>query len=103
MAVTADGLRAYLRLPVTYGESLEIYLNAAKDKAKGAGIPEFQTNAQYDMFIYSLAAMYYENRALAFSGAYQGTAEETARKLINSFVLELRYAEDGSTEGVIKV
>ena len=42
--------------------------------------------------------MYYENRGMAFSGSYQATAEENARKLVNSFVLELRYAKDGTVE-----
>ena len=48
----------------------------------------------------ALAAMYYENRGMAFSGSYQATAEENAKKLINSFVLELRHAsEDDAEEG----
>ena len=41
--------------------------------------------------------MLYDNRGMGFSGSYQATAEETARKMINGFVLELRYMpeEDG--------
>jgi len=38
--------------------------------------------------------MYYDNRGMAFSGSYQATAEETAQKMINSFVLSLRHAEE---------
>lgn len=104
MAVTEADLREYLRLPPDSPESLTGYLSAAQSKARAAGIPEFRHNGQYDLFLLSLAAMYYENRGMAFSGSYQATAEENARKLVNSFVLELRYAaedwgaEDGDGE-----
>lgn len=94
MAVTEDDLREYLRLPPDSDENVSRYLTAALSKARAVGIPNFQCNAQYDLFILSLAAMYYENRAMGFSGSYQATAEENARKLINSFVLELRYAKE---------
>ena len=94
MAVTEAELREYLRLPPDSAENVSGYIAAAQSKARSAGIPDFQCNAQYDLFILSLAAMYYENRGMAFSGTYQATAEENARKLINSFVLELRYAEE---------
>lgn len=93
--VTAGSLRDYLRLSPDNNEDLYMYISAAKAKAKAAGVPDFQNNALYDLFIHELAANYYENRGLAYSGSYQATAEENARKLINSFVLELRYAEDG--------
>ena len=94
MAVTETELREYLHLPPDSTESLTGYLAAALSKARAAGIPDFRCNAQYDLFILSLAAMYYENRGMAFSGTYQATAEENARKLANSFVLELRYAKE---------
>ena len=100
MAASVEKLRQYLRLPPDDTEDLTGYLAAAQAKARAAGVPEYKSNAQYDMFIYALATCYYENRGLAFSGSYQATAEENARKLINSFVLELRYAgedEDGET------
>lgn len=87
--VDVNALKSYLRLPADSAEKLDIYLDAAKAKAEAAGVPE-QDNALYDLFILSLATMYYENRGMAFSGSYQATAEENARKLINSFVLELR-------------
>lgn len=99
MAVTPEDLAGYLRLPPDSTENLEIFLNAARAKARSAGIPDFSHNAQYDMFILNLAAMEYENRGLAFSGSYQATAEENARKLINSFVLELRYATEDEEAG----
>ena len=97
MAVKAHELAEYLRLPPDAAEELKPYLAAAIAKATAAGVPEFKNNAMYDMFIMALAAMYYENRGMAYSGSYQATAEENARKLINSFVLELRYAEDGES------
>lgn len=97
MAVSDSGLKAYLRLPADSTEDVAPYLNAAKAKAAAAGVPAFNNNAQYDLFLYALAAMYYDNRGMSFSGSYQATAESTATKLINSFVLELRYAEDGDT------
>lgn len=93
--VKSYDLAKYLRLPPDASEELDPYLAAAKAKAKAAGIPDFKNNAQYDMFIMALAAMYYESRGMSYSGSYQATAEENARKLINSFVLELRYAKDG--------
>ena len=99
MAVTTKTLREYMRLPTDSTEKLDSYRDAAKSKARSAGIKDFQHNAQYDMFICALAAMYYENRGMSFSGSYQATAEANARRLINAFVLELRYAdEDGDGE-----
>ncbi len=92
MAATTEKLREYLRLAPDSTEDLMGYLAAAKSKARAAGIPDYANNAQYDLFICALAALYYENRGMSFSGSYQATAEANARKLINSFVLELRYA-----------
>lgn len=92
MAVTVDNLADYVGSPPDNAEDLAIHLRAAKSKARAAGIPDYEHNAQYDEFILALAAMYYENRGMAFSGSYQATAEENARKMINSYVLELRYA-----------
>jgi len=92
MAVTSSDLVKYLNTPPDSDADLEIYISAAKSKARGAGIPDYQHNALYDQFILALAAMYYENRGMAFTGTYQATAEANARKLVNSYVLELRYA-----------
>ena len=90
MAVTTSTLADHLRLPADTTEDLDLYLDAAKAKAAAAGVPELENNAQYDLFIMNLAALYYDNRGMSFSGSYQAAAEENARKLINSFVLELR-------------
>lgn len=98
MAVTTSQLSEHLRLPPDSAESLEIYLNSAKSKARTAGIPDFKHNAQYDLMILSLATMYYENRGMSFSGSYQATAEGNARNIINSFVLELRHATEDPEE-----
>ena len=72
----------------------ELCLKAAKSKCKAAGIPDFQNNAQYDLFLCALASCWYDNRGLTFAGNGNASAQENAQKLINSFVLELRYAEE---------
>lgn len=90
--VTLEDLRNYLILPPDNNENLEPYLAAARSKARAAGVPNYQNNAQYDLFICALAAMYYENRSMTFSGSNQAAAEENATRMINSFVLGLRYA-----------
>ncbi len=97
MAVSETDLKKYLRLPADSEEDLSLYLNAAHSKAKNAGVPEYQNNAQYDLFLLALAAMYYDNRGMAFSGSYQASAETNARKMIDSFILELRYSKEDET------
>ena len=94
MAVTTEKLAHYLHLPPDSVEELSIYINAAKSKARTAGIRDFQNNAEYDMFIITLAASYYENRAFMYSSSYPATAEEAERNRINAAVLALRYAEE---------
>lgn len=88
--VTPAQLKAYLRLPPSDAEDLEGFLLAAKAKASSAGIPEFQYNALYDQFLLQFAGLLYESRSL-------GTEADPAKvqSLINSFVLPLRYMEDG--------
>ena len=77
----------YTTIPV------DAYINAAKSKARVAGIPVFTSNAQYDLFILALAAMYYDNRGMTFQNPADAA---NAERMINSFVLELRYGdEDG--------
>jgi len=98
MAVTSSSLKAHLRLPPDFPDNLDGYINAAKAKAAAAGVPEFRNNALYDHFIHELAAHYYENRGLSYSGSYKAAAEATAKNLVNSYVLELRYAEDGPAQ-----
>jgi hypothetical protein len=90
--ITADV--AETEITVEYlTESVDAYLQAAKSKAKAAGIPVFENNAQYDLFILALAAMYYDNRAMTFQNPADAA---NAQKMIDSFVLELRYGdEDG--------
>ncbi|HMM30672.1 MAG TPA: head-tail connector protein [Clostridia bacterium] len=101
MAVTEQALKDYLGLPPDSTTDVSGYLAAAKTKARAAGIPSFERNALYDLFIKALAANYYENRGLSFSGSYQATAEENARKLVNDFVLTLRYAEEDPIEPTV--
>ena len=89
--VTLERLRDFLALPENEREDLilESCLSAARSKARTAGIPDYQDNAQYDLFLCALAAMYYDNRGMGQIGA-----EDAAQRMINSFVLELRYAEE---------
>jgi len=75
---------------------VEPYLKAARSKAKSAGVQEFSNNAQYDMFIMALAAMYYDNRGMVFQNPADAA---NAQRMIDSFVLELRYAKDGDVDG----
>lgn len=90
--ITAD--EAETEITVEYTTiPVDAYINAAKSKARVAGIPVFTSNAQYDLFIMALAAMYYDNRGLTFQNPADAA---NAERMINSFVLELRYGdEDG--------
>lgn len=76
-------------------ESVDVdtYLQAAKSKASASGIPTFDNNAQYDLFIMALAAMYFDNRGMTFQNPADAA---NAERMINSFVLELRYAKEDS-------
>ena len=99
MAVTTKDLREYLNPPPDITESsLAMWINAAKSEARSAGVPDFQHNAQYDLFILALAAWYYDNRGLQVSGTYQATARETMQKIKDAFVLQLRYATEDPEE-----
>ena len=90
--VTIQHLREYLALPPDAPDTIaDICLKAAKSKARTAGIPDFQNNKQYDMFLCALASCWYDNRGLTYSNEY---SDEAAQRLINAFVLELRCAED---------
>ena len=100
MAVTVDSFREYLNpSPDTSEAQLESWLASAKSEARTAGVRDFSNNAQYDLFIMSLAAWYYDNRGLQVSGTYQATALETKKRMVDSFVLQLRYAtEDAGSD-----
>lgn len=85
MSVSQDGLKAYLRLPSNSTEDLSLYLSAAQERANAAGVPVWEGNALYDLFIYTLAACFYD---------YRGAENPPgAQEVINSFVLQLRYQE----------
>jgi len=90
MLTTAD-LAAYLR---TANSGLQPYLDAARSKARAAGIPDYQNNAQYDLFILALSAMYYDNRGMGTPLADPAKAQ----RMIDSFVLELRHAGEDPVE-----
>ena len=104
MAVTTERLAAYLRTQLPAGtvdpDDLELYLNAAKSRARSSGVPEYENNAEYDLFILALAAMEYDNRGF---GAPLIDPEK-AERMINGFVLRLRAAgEDdaGEDDGMV--
>lgn len=93
MAATLESLKEYLGLmPDDADGAAKICLDAAIAKARAAGVPDLQSNAQYDLFIYALAAYYYDNRGLTVSGSYKTETMEAAQKMIDAFVLELRNA-----------
>ena len=94
MAVTNNDLIAYLH-PADESEDLSKYLAAACSKARSAGIPDFKHNAQYDMFLLALAAMFYDNRGMAANG---GTDIPDMQKMIDAYVLELRHAKEDPIE-----
>ena len=96
MAATIEKLGAYLGLlPDEDTAIAQMALDAAIAKATGAGIPAFKNNPHYDLFIYSLAALWYDNRGLTTPGTATIGGAESIEHLVNSFVLELRYAKDG--------
>ena len=93
--VTVASFREYLNpAPDTSDTQMEMWLNAAKSEARTAGIKEFKSNAQYDLFIYALGAWYYDNRGMQVSGTYQATALDTKKRITDSYVLQLRYAKE---------
>lgn len=100
MAVTIAAFREVLNAaPDITDSQLEMWLNAAKSEARTAGVKEFKNNAQYDLFIYSLGAWYYDNRGMQVSGSYQATALATMQRIKDCFTLELRHAqEDGEPD-----
>lgn len=92
MEATVDGLRTYLHLPIEEAAGLELYLEAAREKAKAAGIPDQAGNAHYTLFLYTLAGMYYDLRGMDLS-----ELDANAQRMIDSFVLELRYPGERKT------
>lgn len=90
MAVTIGKFISHLGPPVNEVKATDC-LASAKSKARTAGIPSFQRNAQYDIFIINLATMYYDNGGMTFADPKDA---ENAQKMINGYVHELRYAEE---------
>ena len=94
MAVSLEVLKEYLRLmPDESPVIAQLALDAAIEKARGAGVPDYEDNAYYDLFIYALASAWYDNRNLQAPGTNQNGAD-AMQKLVNQFVLELRYRGD---------
>ena len=95
MAVNTYDLARHLRLPPDTEEPLYIYLRAAVEQSRNAGVPVFENNAQYDLFILDLAAELFENRAFGISGAYPDVTAANIQRMINANVLQLRHSKDG--------
>ncbi len=97
MSVTVEMMRDYLGLlPDEDTGIVKMCLDAAKSKAREAGIPMYKSNAQYDMFICALAGCLYDNRNLSFANPADA---DNVQRMINQYVIELRYAgedEQGS-------
>lgn len=99
--VTLEDFREYSGIPPDLPDGkIKRYLDAARSKARTAGVPDFQDNAEYDLFLLALADHFYNNRGMAYSGSYQATAQATAQAMIDSFVLTLRHAREDN-EGVL--
>lgn len=88
--VTVDKLKKYLRLPPDDNEDLEGYLLAAKEKARSAGIRDFQDNAMYDQFLMQFGGLLYESRSMDTNAVDPAKLQ----MLLNTYVLPLRYSED---------
>ena len=83
--ITAADLATYLHATE---EEVRPYLAAARSRLRRSGVPEYRNNAEYDLFEQALAGMYFDNRGLGTPLA----DEQTATRMINSFVLGLRHA-----------
>lgn len=113
MAATVESLRRYLRLPPdgmegaagpgyagisqtpgddSLNQELTAYLNAAVAFCANAGVPWRDADPLYDLLILKLAAQEYDNRGLGFAGSDTRSSEETRQRMLNSFMLNLRYA-----------
>lgn len=79
----------------------ELALNAAKAKAEAAGVSARDNDPYYDLFIYALAGAWYDNRNISTPGLATQAGAEAMQRLVNQFVLELRYkpAEGGGIIG----
>lgn len=101
MAVTAEKLKTYLRIPPDSTEDLSAYLEAAIAWCTNAGVTPRYADPLYDLLILKLAAQEYDNRAMGNMAGEPDKAEEARQRMLNAFVLNLRYAaapDTGATE-----
>lgn len=97
--VSFDGFCAYARLgePQLVDESerfaAELCLRAAKDHARGTGIPadrlDMEGNAKYELYIYAMAAHWYDNRAFT-SSEQSFAADEYIKREMRKMHIELK-------------
>ena len=89
--VNATDLREYLHLsPDDDGSTLELYISAAKEQLRVAGVDERDNDPLYDLTVLEIAGFSYDNRSLSAGGSYQATAITNMTKLLNAAVLRLR-------------
>lgn len=100
MAVSLSGFKTYARImPDNTDETAALCFAAAQQHALDAGIParlNIDGDAKYALYIYALAAHYYDNRGMMpTSQAY--AVDEYARRMMAKFRLELeaRGYDDG--------
>lgn len=97
-----DTLAKYLGLMPDEDTTIaKLALDAAKAKAAAAGVSERENDPYYDLFIYSLAGAWYDYRNVSSPGLATQAGAEAMQRLVNQFVLELRYraVEGGGTSG----
>lgn len=99
MAATAEGLKRYLRVQTDSEEELTEYLYAAIAYCRNGGVAYREDDPLYDLLIYKLAAQEYDNRGLSAAGTDMRSAEENRQRMLNSFMLNLRYAAAPDTGG----
>lgn len=78
--------------PADSDPELEAYMNAAVAWCANAGVPYRANDPLYDLLILKLAAQEYDNRAMGNMAGEPDKAEEARQRMLNSFVLNLRYA-----------
>ena len=78
--------------PADSDPELEAYMNAAVAWCANAGVPYRANDPLYDLLIYKLAAQEYDVRALGNMSGEPDKAEEARQRMLNSFILNLRYA-----------
>ncbi len=78
--------------PESDDPELKAYLDAAVALCTNAGVAYRENDPLYDLLILKLAAQEYDNRAMGNMAGEPDKAEEARQRMLNAFVLNLRYA-----------